>query len=58
MKIQPAQFPYFFYATLMDGGLYRSEIEEFKAAGQSSKAFTRGRLFYNPFSDEKGNDRI
>jgi len=58
MKIQPVQFPYFFYATLMGGGLYCGEIEEFRGEQKPIVAATRGRLFYNKFKDENSTEQI
>ncbi len=51
MKIQPAQFPYFFYGTLMDGGEYYDKIKRFQAS--TNTAFVMGKLYYNIFLEQK-----
>lgn len=53
MKIHPAQFPYFFYGTLMEGGAYYDRIKRFQAS--ITTAYVSGELYYNEYKDEKGN---
>ena len=56
MKIHPAQFPYFFYGTLMEGGTYYERIKRFQAS--ITTAYVSGELYYNIYKDENGNPSV
>jgi gamma-glutamylcyclotransferase (GGCT)/AIG2-like uncharacterized protein YtfP len=56
MKIHPAQFPYFFYGTLMEGGTYYDRIKRFQAS--ITTAYVSGELYYNSYKDEEGNPSV
>lgn len=56
MKIHPAQFPYFFYGTLMEGGAYYDRIKRFQAS--ITTAYVSGELYYNEYKDEKGDPSV